>query len=45
MLTSYRRAHTHVWNLITMERDAFGTVRLSGCTCGARRYDPRSEAA
>jgi hypothetical protein len=37
--------HTHTWRLIIAEQDAFGVVRLLGCSCGAQRYDPRPLAA
>ena len=45
MLTSVHAIHAHVWQVITSERDAFGTVRLVGCTCGAQRCDSRPAAA
>lgn len=39
-----RRRHLHAWNVVAVEHDSFGAVRMCQCACGAARYDDRAIA-
>lgn len=39
-----RRRHVHTWQVVAVERDHFGAVRMCRCSCGAARYDDRAIA-